>query len=356
MKVHHIVVEADTPRLRPLPDGTVRITYPDGKIEIATDMDDARAKVGAADRAARTRADGRVEPRVGGAVDTSNTGARAEPRLGAPASVASAADDVAGAADAAGDAAEVRPVREILVDWTKWIRSKLPSFLAKMKLGGATALVGAVMDAIETNQMINEYVRMGQEAETKYAPQYGKGSGWNHPDVKAKKEETIDTLVSGTLTAIASIVVIPAGGALATAGTAAAAASLGFGPPGWVIGGAAWLLGMGAAYLGTRAAVRAAVENMEEIGIGAYIQDWLYNEIFDNNVLISFSYSGDIVSGTVDAAKALVGVESVQESNTQVPDFNARMKAAIKADPNKLAAYKKGISVAKTANKKPKSN
>lgn len=356
MKVHQILSEADKPRMLRSGPGW-KVIFPDGTEVAATSQDAAANLMKQWDVDNAPRPTLRAEPRA-----SSNPGGRIEPTLNLP------GDNAPNTPELRLDPDEVRtpdapkadapkapkPFKTVLGDLLKSARTKLPMFLAKLKLGGGTVLVGGIMDAIEASESLNEYVRMGTEAEAKYAPRAGKGAGWNHPDVKAKREQVVDSLLTAILTAIASIVTVPVAGALATAGTAAAATGLGFGPPGWIIGGAAWLVGMGVGYLATRAAISSAVEHMEEIGVGAYIQEYLY-DVLDEDVLVGFSYADDAVGAAIDVGKTLFDVESVQEAaegGDIAATLNARMTSLIKSDDKMLATFNKGRKIAKQAKEK----
>ena len=359
MKVHQILSEADKPRMLRSGPGW-KVIFPDGTEVSATSQNAAANLMKQWDVDNAPRPTLRAEPRA-----SSSPRGRIEPTLPSPSAPSTPElrldpDEVrtpdAPKADAPkADAPKApKPFKTVLGNLLKSARTKLPTFLAKLKLGGGTVLVGGIMDAMAASESLNEYVRMGTEAEAKYAPRGGEGAGWNHPDVKAKREQVVDSLLTAILTAIASIVTVPVAGALATAGTAAAATGLGFGPPGWIIGGAAWLVGMGVGYLATRAAISSAVEHMEEIGVGAYIQEYLY-DVLDEDVLVGLSYADDALGAAIDVGKKLFDVESVQEAaegGDIAATLNARMTSLIKSDDKMLATFNKGRKIAKQAKEK----
>ena len=213
-----------------------------------------------------------------------------------------------------------------------------PNWLVKLGLKQVPGIVGLVVDVFNVNQELQTYVRYGLQKEKELAPQFGVGAGWVYPPTIQRREAVAESLVAALLTLLASTVTVP----LASYAAGIAAASIFGGPPGWIVGSALALASMGAAYLATRAAVNQAVEHMQEIGIGKDLHDWIVNEILDEKVLVPLSYAEDIPAGLWGAAKAVVGVESIQEEASTASDYTARMNSLIKSNPKLSKQVAKG--------------
>lgn len=374
MHVYEVLLEADNPNIKRLPDGKWQITYPDGRTASGTKDEVVRLAQEFEDLRARTRGDGRIEPRM-------SSDDPLQRRPNAP-SVGVATRDVdsdavrraAGEIDPTGD--ERRSMRPSTPDADVPERTKR-GFLRRVlralsgagagtvggKMGAIGALFSTVLTAIDVEEELDMMTRVFvDEVERQRAEGVPENElAWTQA-MENQRLDTVDKIADMSIEGLVTLVI----GAASGAGIwAVLGGVIGSGPVGWV----AAIVGGG--ILGFYGA-RGVVKVLEWTGIKDQFKEYL------DGILTPVYLMGDVddqgnrslgLTGTVDKIQGIIpgvtddnpvgsgigarpdrqapdefsGVESIQESTApNEAAIMAKFKKAMKANPKLQQAFDNG--------------
>lgn len=361
MHVYEVLLESDKPNLSRMPDGRWQITYPDGRApEVGTKDEVIRLAQEFEDRLARTRGDGRVEPRV-----SSDDPLQRRPSGNAGSDIRATRDvdhdavrQAAGEIDPTGDdRRSMRPdVSDVDAPETK--RGILSRLLRRLfstgagvvagKLGAVGAMFSTVLTAAEVEEELDRMVRtfLNDVERQRSEGVEDEDIVWSQT-MEDVRLETVDKIADLAINGIVTLVVGATSGA-AIWGTLGLI--IGSGPVGWI----AAIVGGG--ILGFYGAA-GVIKILEWTGVKDDFVEYL-NTIFTAEFIMGDTENLGLAR-RVDQAQGIIpgvttddpigsgigarGNESIQESSApNEAQIMAKFKKAMETNPKLRQAFNNG--------------